>query len=177
MILIKSFKHSWLSFLICKMWITVCVCAPSPSVVSDSLQPHGLQPARLLCPWDSPGKSTGVGCHPLLQETFLTQGLNPRLLCLLDWHVGSLPLVPPGKAKWIMVIVRIHYPLSMGFARQEYWNGSPFPSPEDLPEPGIKPMPPASSVLTSWFLTVWATREACCNCRGIEFHGSHRVCV
>ena len=27
------------------------------------LRPHGLQPARLLCPWDSPGKNTGVGCH------------------------------------------------------------------------------------------------------------------
>ena len=35
---------------------------------------------RLLCPWDSPGKNTGVGCHCLLQEIFLTQGLNPRLL-------------------------------------------------------------------------------------------------
>ena len=35
----------------------------SPSVVSDSLRPHGLQPTRLLRPWDFPGKSTGVGCH------------------------------------------------------------------------------------------------------------------
>ena len=32
------------------------------SVVSESLQPHGLQPAMLLCPWDSPGQNTGVGC-------------------------------------------------------------------------------------------------------------------
>ena len=39
----------------------------SRSVVSDSLQPHGLQPTRLLRPWDSPGKNTGVGCHCLLQ--------------------------------------------------------------------------------------------------------------
>ena len=37
------------------------------SIVSDSSQPHGLQPTRLLCPWDSPGKSAGVGCHFLLQ--------------------------------------------------------------------------------------------------------------
>ena len=37
------------------------------SVVSDSLQPHGLQPIRLLCPWDFPGKSTGVGCHCFLR--------------------------------------------------------------------------------------------------------------
>ena len=39
----------------------------SRSVVSDSQQRHGLQPTRLLCPWDFPGKSTGVGCHCLLQ--------------------------------------------------------------------------------------------------------------
>ena len=35
----------------------------SRAVVSDSSRPHGLQPTRLLCPWDFPGKSTGVGCH------------------------------------------------------------------------------------------------------------------
>ena len=40
----------------------------SRSVVSDSLWPHGLQPTRLLCPWDFPGKSTGVGCHCLLKD-------------------------------------------------------------------------------------------------------------
>ena len=47
------------------------------SVVSDSLPPHGLQPARLLCPWESPGKNTGVGCHVLFQGIFPTQGSNP----------------------------------------------------------------------------------------------------
>ena len=52
----------------------------SHSVVSDSLTPQGLQPARLLCPWDSPGKNTGVGSPSLLQGIFLTHGLNPRLL-------------------------------------------------------------------------------------------------
>ena len=38
----------------------------------DSSRPHGLQPTRLLCPWDSPGKSTGVGCHCLLQPLHLS---------------------------------------------------------------------------------------------------------
>ena len=52
---------------------------------------------RLLCPQDSPGKNTGVGCHALLQGIFLTQGWNLRFLCLLHWHVGSLPLAPPEK--------------------------------------------------------------------------------
>ena len=51
----------------------------SRSVVSDSLWPHGLWPARLLCPWDSPGKDTEVGCHALFQGIFLTQELNPGL--------------------------------------------------------------------------------------------------
>ena len=37
------------------------------SVVSDSVRPHRRQPTRLPCPWDSPGKNTGVGCHFLLQ--------------------------------------------------------------------------------------------------------------
>ena len=52
----------------------------SRSVVSDSLQPHGLWPTRLLSPWNFPGKSTGVGCHFLLQGIFPTQGSNPGLL-------------------------------------------------------------------------------------------------
>ena len=38
------------------------------------------QPTRVLCPWDSPGKNTGMGCHSLFQGTFLTQGSNPSLL-------------------------------------------------------------------------------------------------
>ena len=49
-------------------------------------------PSRLLCPWDSPDKNTGVGGHALLQGTFPTQGASP-LMSL----AGSLPSVPPGK--------------------------------------------------------------------------------
>ena len=62
-----------------------CPC----SVGSDSLQPHGLQPTRFLCPCNFSGKNTGVGCHFLLQGIFPTQGSNPHLL---HWQVGSLPL-------------------------------------------------------------------------------------
>ena len=46
------------------------------SIMSDSLQPHGQLPARLLCSWDSPSKNTGVSCHALLQGIFPTQGSN-----------------------------------------------------------------------------------------------------
>ena len=56
-----------------------------------------VEPARLLCPWDSPGKNTGVGYHFLLQRIFPMQGLNLHPLHLLHWQAGCLPLVPPGK--------------------------------------------------------------------------------
>ena len=61
------------------------VCMLSCSIVSNSLQLHGLQPTRLLCPWNFPGKNTEVDCHFLLQEIFLTQGTN---LHLLHWQVA-----------------------------------------------------------------------------------------
>ena len=54
----------------------------SHSVLSDSLWPHILQPARLLCLWNSPGKNTGVGCHSLLQGIFPELGIQPRSLAL-----------------------------------------------------------------------------------------------
>ena len=86
----------------------VCCCSCYiASVVSDSLQPYGLWPTRLICPWDSPGKNIGVGCRVLFQGIFSTQGLNPGLLCLLHWQAGSLPLAPPG-----------HFPLCPQSQRQ-----------------------------------------------------------
>ena len=67
----------------------------SRSVVSDSLQPYGLSPVRPLCPWNSLGKYTAVGCHALLQGIFPTQGSNSGLLNCGQIlyhlsHVGSL---------------------------------------------------------------------------------------
>ena len=56
------------------------VLCVSHSVVSNSVQPHGLYPIRLLHPWNSPGKNTGVGSHFLLQGIFPTQGSNSGLL-------------------------------------------------------------------------------------------------
>ena len=71
-------------------------CAMQCSVGSKSLRPHGLQPTRLLCLWNFPGKNTGVACHFLLQEIIPTQGLNLCLLHLRHWqdslalsHLGS----------------------------------------------------------------------------------------
>ena len=73
-------------------------CVHAKSLQSDFLQPCGPQPSRLLCPWDSPGKNTGVGCHFLLQGVFPTQGSKLHLLSLLHWQRASLQLVPRGKA-------------------------------------------------------------------------------
>ena len=66
--------------------------------MSNSLSPYGLQPTRLLCPWDTPGKNTGVGCHFLLQGVFPAQRSNhiSYVSCigrqvLYHWcHLGSL---------------------------------------------------------------------------------------
>ena len=78
----------------------------------DSLWPHGLQPTRFLSPWDSPGKNTGVSCHVLLQ-------------CV---KVKSLSRVRLLAAPWTAAY---QAPPSMGFSRQEYWSGTPVPSPID----------------------------------------------
>ena len=69
----------------------VCACSATQLCLT-LLWPRGLWPSSLLCPWDYPGKNTGVGRHFLLQGIFLTQGLNSYLLCFLHWQVGSLPL-------------------------------------------------------------------------------------
>ena len=62
------------------------------SVASDSFRPHGVYPARLLCPLNFPGKNTTAGCHFLLQGIFTTHGSNRCLLQLTHWQADSLPL-------------------------------------------------------------------------------------
>ena len=85
-----SYSLFW-QFLLC---VCVCVCALNRSVVSDSLLPHGLQPARLRCPWDSPDRYTRVGCHALLQGSLPDPGIEPRSPALQE---DSLLSGPPGK--------------------------------------------------------------------------------
>ena len=66
------------------------------SAASDSVRPNGLSPAKPFCPWDSPGRNTGVSCCALLQGIFPTRGSNLGLSCLLclyhQCHLGSLLL-------------------------------------------------------------------------------------
>ena len=81
-----------------------CCCCYVTSVVSDSVRPHGLQPTRLLRPWDSPGKYTGVGCHFLLQA--LNTILSPFQAFTMR-EVGrtpsrsllTCPVPPPGGSR------------------------------------------------------------------------------
>ena len=85
-----------------------CCCCWVASVVSDSGRPYRWQPTRLPCPWDSPGKNTGVGC-----TSFSTAW---------KWKVKvkSLSHVQLFATPWTAA----HQgPLSMGFSRQEYWSG------------------------------------------------------
>ena len=79
--------------------------------MSDSVRPHRRQPTRLPCPWDSPGKNTGVGCH------FLLQCMKVKLLSRV-WLLAT-----PWTAAY-------QAPPSMGFSKQEYWSGVPTASPK-----------------------------------------------
>ena len=121
---------------------------------------------------DSPGKSTGVSCHALLQGIFSTQGSNLSLLGLLHWEVGSLPTGTAEKpfiyhlhAKSLQLclfptlwIVARQAPLSMGFSRQEYWSGLPCPPPDTLPQ-GLN-LHLLSPALAGGFCTTIPTGEA-----------------
>ena len=62
--------------------IFIKAAAAVTSVVSDSVRPHRRQPTRLPCPWGSPGKNTGVGCHFLLQRMKVKSESEVAQLCL-----------------------------------------------------------------------------------------------
>ena len=130
---------------------SVCVCV-SCSVISESLRFYGLQPSGSSShqdplPMEFLGKNTGVGSHSLLQRVFLTQGSNPRLLHCRQilYHLSHQSVLVLN----IMVIqllssVQLLQPpwavahqasLFMGFFRQEYWSGLPFPSPGESSRP------------------------------------------
>ena len=82
------------------MKMLLCACVLNHfSRVRLFVTPMDCSPIRFLCPWNFPGKNTGVGCHALFRGIFTTQGSNLRLLRVLHWQVGSLPLAPPGKPK------------------------------------------------------------------------------
>ena len=90
----------------------------SRSVVPDPQRPHGLQPSRLLRPWDFPGKSTGVGCHCLLHsipDTFPyllnkhTHLMSP-ILSVFQPLLCILPLYLPPSLPSCLCTSHPHYP-------------------------------------------------------------------
>ena len=98
----------------------------SPSFVSNSLWSHGLYPTRLLCPWDFPGKNTGVSNNFLLWGIFWTQGLN---LNPLHWQADTLPLSYQGSPvgyllpcnSRILIYKSFLFWLAMCFGQEIHW--------------------------------------------------------
>ena len=78
-------------------FFTTAAAAAAKSLQScDSVQPHGLRPTRLLHPWDSPGKNTGVGCHFLLQCMKVESESEVAQLCLT--LSNPMDCSPPGSS-------------------------------------------------------------------------------
>ena len=112
--------------------------------MSDCLRPHGLQPTRLLCPWDFPGNSPGVDCHFLLQGIFSTQGSNPGLpRCRrtlyrlshqgsLEWVSGEYPVLPERKEDCFVCLSRLSI-FSRSHVSCASGSGQTPPPPRSLP--------------------------------------------
>ena len=100
--------------------------------------PHRRQPTRLLRPWDSPGKNTGVGCHFLLQ---CMKVKSESVSC----SAVSDSVTPRTVAQ--------QAPLSMGILQARILEWVACPAPGDLPNPGIKPTCPVSPALAGQFFT------------------------
>ena len=116
------------------------------------MRPHRWQPTRLPRPGDSPGKNTGVGCH------FLLQCMKVKVKSLSRVRLFTIPWTAAYQA-----------PPSMGFSRQEYWSGLPFPSPGGLPDPGLEPA--LAPALTSGFFTTstaWETNPAAAAAKSLQ---------
>ena len=132
--------------------LLMCVC----SAMSDSLWPHGLWPARFLCPWNSLGQNTGVGCL-LLQEIFPTKGLNTNLLCLLHWQADSLPL---SHLNWTLSLLIPHscFPLDLRLSFSslcqalKLLEGKGCHNYMPILQQDSELMPAANSVLKDWAL-------------------------
>ena len=107
--------------------VTQLVSSRGKKNSSDSLQPHGLQPSRLLHPWDSSGKNTGVGCHALLQGIFPTQ-----VSCIAGKFFT--PELPGKPSKWhsqdsnaesgskVIAVGPLHSELDLFISTLSVWN-------------------------------------------------------
>ena len=98
----------------CQYFTYICIFAKSLQLCPTLCDPIDSSPPGSPCPWDSPGKNTGVGCHFLLQcmKVKSESEVAQSYLTFSDPMDCSLQAPP-----------------SMGFSRQEYWSGLPLPSP------------------------------------------------
>ena len=151
----------------------------------NSLPPLGLQPTRLLCPWDFPGKDTGVGCHFLPQGIFPTQGSNSGLLqCrqILYWlsYKGSpwLLIVKGNESEVAQLCLTLcdpmdcHLPASsihrIFLAIVLKWIAISFSSRSSQSRDGTQ----VSRIVDRRF-TIWTTREWHIKAMRIILHGSN----
>ena len=81
---------------------TLCVCVQLLSHIRLFVI-SWTEATKLLCPWNFPGKNSGVSCHFILQRTFLTEELNLHLLHHLHWQADSLPLYDLGSLHVIIL--------------------------------------------------------------------------
>ena len=143
----------------CAQWLQSCLTLSNP------------MDCRFICPWDSPGKNTAVGCRALLQGIVPTQGWNPHLLCLLHWQVGSLSLAPPGKLIHIVLCLVTQScptlcdpmncssqgPLPLGILQTRILEWAAMPSSSGSSQPRDRTQ---DSRIAGGFFTVQATGEA-----------------
>ena len=104
-------------------WVySLCPVSVSRSVIPGSLRPHGLQPTRLLCPWDSPGKDTGVDCHFDLQH-WAGWVANPMWLVSLQKE-ETWTQTPTQWQHHVKTGVTLPQARKLPEARREAWNAS-----------------------------------------------------
>ena len=135
---VKSAAYHWASTEAGNGFLPCTHACSVASGVSNCVQPYGLLlPAKLLCPWDSPGKNTGVGCCALLQGIFPTQGLNLHLLhyrwILYHWATMEAQIPSSGASK---------FPTSKNHKRKENWQHH---SGTSLPTSNLSRKSPAST--------------------------------
>ena len=97
----------YLGVFTCEILYDIYACVHAKLLQSQPTlcDPHGLQPTRLLCSWDFPGKNTRVDCHALLQGIFSNQKQNQCLLCLLHWAGSFFTTSVTWQANIIFIMV------------------------------------------------------------------------
>ena len=137
----QSVCHSQFAPPCYQMWLC-SIQKAQPCMTAQTLSGHYLLSFSFLMPSFKIVKSKGIIYWKWMKYGYW-------------WWFSHLPTcIPLLVTLWT---VASQAPLSMGFPRQEYWTGLPFPSPGDLPNPGTEPMSPS---LAGRFFSNWATREA-----------------